>query len=756
MTDNCKLKTNGFLEEMAYADAEHDMGKDLSTLGIIKPTADIVKKTIPNPTKTFNNLDKGHGVELMSKHIADEFLAVPTSVQPVQPVQTVDSNILYKDAIYGEHCDKNYKRYYIPYEKGNNLFDTMVEEIKIGDFLLIVDTCYSSIKTHLKQYTQSNKFVFLKSPETDYDPAGKTNILTRPDIFNNKSGKQVYFGNVKPNTQNATTIYTQWNDGDNWDLNEKNDIGKVFYSNRDLCILKYRSNIDNDNYNWKDLNSWVYMKKDGVENISNSKYAAIQKSVISKAMKNEYKVLGKELLSNSFDSEYNYETQVVSKRLGDASQAISCLKTYGKDDIQLWENETTKNVMQLNDLLHNVFVSIDRLAIVYALKIGCKIIVFDNNDGFYLYISNDVINPDVIVDTINTNINDYNHRKQANPTNNGKADIYKDGDNSKTTFENFKSNLITVKNQVKDFPTPIDDEQYKNLIINTFIYIEYEKLLEKLKFYFNLITNFDKLHADIEAETTLMQKQYIKNDLYDNIKPTKRGDKLINLNNKIISYKSYKLGFYVDAGVKDKIKKNIDDVIKEFNDFKQIFLGDSFNIKRNLLIDKNIISKLNIPNNLWKDAIKNTRIFWWRTNGRIPDVNSGQLQLIKAENIFSLTGLYSFLIEATGDLFKKQFKTTIEYIKNSPGINNKYKNMIENYVDPVIESTGGQSGGGGNSVCENIGYPCTMITVGITSIAVLAFNAIQNNYFTSALAVGTGTVTVGSLLVSYYGSSQIS
>ena len=73
MTDNCKLKTNGFLEEMAYADAEHDMGKDLSTLGIIKPTADIVKKTIPKPTENFNNVDKGHGVELMNKHIADQF-----------------------------------------------------------------------------------------------------------------------------------------------------------------------------------------------------------------------------------------------------------------------------------------------------------------------------------------------------------------------------------------------------------------------------------------------------------------------------------------------------------------------------------------------------------------------------------------------------------------------------------------------------------------------------------------------------------
>ena len=103
----CHLKTNGFLEKMALADAIHDMGNNLSTLDSSEDTINIVKRTIPQTdTSVSVNIDHGHGVELMGKYLQHNFNAPGPSNDITSP------ELLFNEVIPDGSCNKLYKRFY--------------------------------------------------------------------------------------------------------------------------------------------------------------------------------------------------------------------------------------------------------------------------------------------------------------------------------------------------------------------------------------------------------------------------------------------------------------------------------------------------------------------------------------------------------------------------------------------------------------------------------------------------------------------
>ena len=277
-----------------------------------------------------------------------------------------------------------------------NLFKKIFSEVQAIDSLtLIVDFGYSNIREQLNNYNAigrgDNKTVYwYQCPETDLDPAEKTKFHSGKFF-----GTNVCFATAPPAQQ---TIFPQWGEnlnggnvdtydykhGDNSDFHEK-----MFFSNYH-CQLSYENNREED---YKKQKAWLLMKspEDKYSYVTSS-WAAIKKGPIKKSVHASYKKSGL-MLFKQYKTKvdlnidiYSNEAQIIGKRIGDGGQALVCLKEIDKLIKRTGQRAIDQQEVILNNN-KNVFVSHDRLAILFALKIRVPIVIWNRMESFVVFIN---------------------------------------------------------------------------------------------------------------------------------------------------------------------------------------------------------------------------------------------------------------------------------------------------------------------------------------------------------------------------------
>jgi len=154
--------------------------------------------------------------------------------------------------------------------------------------------------------------------------------------------------------------------------------------------------------------------------------------------------------------DYSPELQVLSKKTGDASQSLSCCKK--KFNLQRFTNNSIGLAGGIEDFVSNgnhAFVSFDRIAWACALNYNCPIVIANTQNGFTVYIRNDLLNVHNQID----NFFQTATTESANPK-------YKMLEPFKDTDGNFviEKYYTDVPNLVTEVKTAID-EAFKNINI---------------------------------------------------------------------------------------------------------------------------------------------------------------------------------------------------------------------------------------------------------------------------------------------------
>jgi hypothetical protein len=102
--------------------------------------------------------------------------------------------------------------------------------------------------------------------------------------------------------------------------------------------------------------------------------------------------------------DYSPEAQILSKKLGDASQSLSCCKEVMHlirflDNDQGYKNKNDGNVVTFDSNGCHAFCSYDRIAYICALNYNCPIIFANTLEGITIFVRKDLID---IMEEINT------------------------------------------------------------------------------------------------------------------------------------------------------------------------------------------------------------------------------------------------------------------------------------------------------------------------------------------------------------------
>ena len=369
-----------------------------------------------------------------------------------------------------------------------NLFKKIFSEVQAIDSLtLIVDFGYSNIRQQLNNYNaigkRDNKTVYwYQCPETDLDPAEKTKFHSGKFF-----GTNVCFATAPPAQQ---TIFPQWGEnlnggnvdtydykhGDNSDFHEK-----MFFSNYH-CQLSYENKAEKD---YKKQKAWLLMKnQDNKYSYVTSSWAAIKKGPIKKSVHASYKKSGLALFKQyktkvalNIDT-YSNEAQIIGKRIGDGGQALVCLKEIDKLIKRTGQRERDQREVILNNN-KNVFVSHDRLAILFALKIRVPIVIWNRMESFVVFISKKLKTDKSVFGVCQAALNTYDAAPADNSLKNvdlPSSKLYKtksyktwfDADltDKKKAIEDKLSSLATAMNAEASAGKLTADEAFRDYIKN--------------------------------------------------------------------------------------------------------------------------------------------------------------------------------------------------------------------------------------------------------------------------------------------------
>lgn len=288
------------------------------------------------------------------------------------------------------------------YEKGkNNLNDAFQTVAGKGDLFLIVDFFYSGFKealSNLKRTKDGPTLYWVQNRQTLYDPAGKAHAES-------DAGKIMFRDNprVKFAWENTTSrqflpheIYPSWKQS--WGKPIQPSIlanqNELFFSKNNMDLI-LQSNAENDYDSQEALcivetpqKKTVIMSKEMASktstSISQGEYAILE-DMLRKTLQ------GASIQSNSsiktVRNTYN-QHHVAAKRLGDQSQALSCLKA-GQSLHYMKGGQ--KDTITLNGI--NCFVTHDRVAMASAIAYQVPIVLYlyYDNTHFAMFIRNNLL-----------------------------------------------------------------------------------------------------------------------------------------------------------------------------------------------------------------------------------------------------------------------------------------------------------------------------------------------------------------------------
>jgi hypothetical protein len=305
----------------------------------------------------------------------------------------------------------------------------------IDDVFFVCDVAYANIRQDLKFSNKSlgQTFYWVQNAQTLYDPAGKTSWHTDDNTYNpdNSTKTKIYPNYFKKNDSNFIfcwqdaikerfTLYPEWERTCD-EVDSKLQTEKMVCSNRNI-FLGIKSDNVKDYHTHEAYLIVTEPTKPGYYSYSNKVLSAKGNGILNKSEIVSYRARGNDLktfayLINAFlkgsnsnvasvklreIEDYSSEIQVLAKKLGDASQSLSCcLPVF---NLQRFKTQnlgySNSNVEDFQSNGNHAFVSYDRIAIVCAINYDSPIVIYNTLKGFLMFIRRDLISKEGQIDSI--------------------------------------------------------------------------------------------------------------------------------------------------------------------------------------------------------------------------------------------------------------------------------------------------------------------------------------------------------------------
>ena len=401
----------------------------------------------------------------------------------------------------------------------------------VNDVFFICDVAYANVREDLKFANGSPQtFYWVQNAQTLYDPAGKTTWHSDKSYFEKEDNDDIEPGDSSPSSpsspssspssestreicpnsfkkpgskflfcwqnakKNIVTLYPEWSrekfprKEDSYKFSQ-NVPEQMLYTNKNL-FLSIRTENVNDYASHEAYLIITDNAKPGYYGYADKVLSAKGTGVLNAAELASYRAKGNDLkrfvkfINDSIknpsatklflDEVMNYSSyfQVLAKKVGDASQSISCCQK--EMNLQKFRNNVTgdKTEANIEDFVSNgnhAFVSFDRIAIVCALNYNCPIVIGNTQKAFNIYIRKDLINIHKQFDSLfNKEGDNYTILNQLKNTALSSFVLNND------LFAEINSIKAGVKSSIEKACynlniTPEDDITYQNFLINYFI-----------------------------------------------------------------------------------------------------------------------------------------------------------------------------------------------------------------------------------------------------------------------------------------------
>ena len=422
------------------------------------------------------------------------------------------------------------------------------------DIFFICDVAYANVREDLKFADPSLRqtFYWVQNAQTMYDPAGKTTWHSDKPYFEDDDddgedeGKVTSKSKSKTKTpsspsspssslrikcqnhfkmkdskflfcwqnanKNIVTLYPEWSKKKfptkevSYKFSENNPE-QMLYINKNL-FMAIRSNDVND-YSTHETNLIITdPTKPGYYGYADKVLAAKGSGILSASELASYRAKGYDLrrfvkfINDSIKNQtstklyldelmnYSPEFQVLAKKVGDASQSLSCCQK--QINLQKFKNPEIgpKGENNIEDFVSNgnhAFVSFDRIAIGCALNYNCPIVIGNTQESFTIYVQKDLINIHNQIKRFFNKTDDNYDITNSFKENTGSfilnADFY---ETIKENKNGVITNIKTACSQLNIIPS--SDITYQNFLINYFIELNVLKLFSNLDMD---ILNFD-------------------------------------------------------------------------------------------------------------------------------------------------------------------------------------------------------------------------------------------------------------------------
>ena len=377
----------------------------------------------------------------------------------------------------------------------------------IDDVFFICDVAYANIREDLKfsDKTLGQTFYWVQNAQTLYDPAGKTSWHSDDNTYttDNSNDTNIYPNYFKKNDSNFVfcwqdaikerfTLYPEWERSCE-EVDSKLQTEKMVCSNRNL-FLGIKSDNVKDYHTHEAYLIVTEPSKPGYYSYSNKVLSAKGTGILNKSEIISYRARGNDLkkfayLINAFlkgaksnvahlklreIEDYSSQIQVLAKKLGDASQSLSCcVPTFNLQRFKVQNlGYSDSNVEDFQSNGNHAFVSYDRIAVVCAINYDCPIVIYNTMKGFLIFIRRDLISKEGQIESIKLSFSmgiDELYQKLTEKINNLKGMILKLNAKMRsilTFLANIHSNTDAVTTNI----------HYQNILLAYFSHVDILKM----------------------------------------------------------------------------------------------------------------------------------------------------------------------------------------------------------------------------------------------------------------------------------------
>lgn len=628
---------------IAKTDNHHDFGTGQR---ITEPEQFYNNDAVLEYLPTINNCHYLNEDNFLNKYIWKFKSAADAKKETSKIVENIEE-------LFNDEIIQNYeiKQIYRPANKYSpETFDTKKSYIhrKLDEMGIKDDIYFVSDIRHTNEFDDllaidnentNRKFYWVQNAQTEFDPMGKTKDL---DNKNAENPKFIFcWEKYDPNNY---TIYPEWSEKNKEKITDENkEI--MFYSNRRIYMAmqpndkkskdiydNYKSSIlitypKSKNYAYADKEMATVSSHLIKSNTNNQEYNNYQNNC------NQFKKILLEFYKNNLNhiehnriADFNNSNKYLSKRLGDAGEALSCLKNK-----VIFQKYVNKKVEEFESTNLFAFITWDRVCLANSLIYKVPILVCSLEDSILLFVRKDLLNPKELLDQHYNNnsiekyiqkitnkfigndtlINNYNTfqsniEKLNNFITNFKMDY--NIDNNMTNLDNNLTKIINMYINITDIIIRLN-----NLNINNDIELSFQGIQKKIIEMFN-VRGFD-INQDILL-SCIQDKEYKYNTITEIV--------FKNYKDKNISIENYNEIINTD---KDNVNNilgdltniytyynNINDILEYINDkidsdFKNIIHFYISTFKKSTIISNNDLFNLdyNINNETIKDIMNKAK-----------------------------------------------------------------------------------------------------------------------------------------------------